>query len=150
MNRELLKGAGRLAVMAAALSIAVGAPALAAGDKPEKKQKARQVHPTGAEDAKAPTLEELQGEAAVEQMTNRSSEGLVAVEHESGMVSVDLEGRFMSVMVANPRKGGTPGATCVSNHDELAKVRKQAKAAPARATAAPKPEPKTAPLLEEK
>lgn len=147
--RKSLGAVARLAAVAAAIALAAGSPAQA-GDKPVKKQKPRQIHPTGAEDAKPPTLEELQGDAAVEQMTNRSSEGLIAVQHANGMVSVDLEGRFMSVAIAVPRKDGASGATCVQSPQEFAKARKPVAAATARATTAPKNEPKTALLLEEK
>jgi hypothetical protein len=149
---KISSNAARLIAVAAALALGLGAAVPAAqaaqGHKPAKKQKPQQVHPTGEEDAKAPTAEEAAGEAALEQMTNRSSEGLAVVQHENGMASVDLEGRFMSVMVAATRKDGTRGAVCSHDHDQVSRARKAA-TEPAVAAPAP-PAPKTAPVLEEK
>jgi hypothetical protein len=85
----------------------------------------------------------------VEKATNRSAEGLVAVQHDNGMVTMDLEGRFMTVMVAQPGKNGRAGALCVHTREELAAARKAA-AAPTVTAPAPTAEPKTAPALEEK
>jgi len=153
MTRESLSRAARLLAAATALAVGVAgaSPAQAApGDKSNKKQKPRQVHPTGEEDAKAPTAVELQGEAALEQMTSRSTEGLAVVQHENGMTSMDLDGRFMSVMVAVTRKDGTKAGTCVDSHDKLAKARKaRPEAVPAVAASAPKAA-SPAPVLEEK
>jgi len=64
----------------------------------------QQIVPTGAEDAPARARRSAAEEVAqeeLERMTSRSTEGLTAVLHADGTVSVDLEGRFMNVLVAN-------------------------------------------------
>ncbi|HYR76214.1 MAG TPA: hypothetical protein VEM96_10260 [Pyrinomonadaceae bacterium] len=48
-------------------------------------------------------------------MLNRSTEGLVQVQHPDGSVSVDLEGRFQDVTVARVNKDGTVSQSCVNN-----------------------------------
>ena len=52
------------------------------------------------------------------QMLNRSSEGLVFVEHPDGRVSVDLQGRFMNAAVAKVGQDGRLEQTCVQNVEE--------------------------------
>jgi hypothetical protein len=81
------------------------------------KQKPRQVPQTGVE--KVPTPADLAGEAALEQMTSRSSEGLVEVVHPDGSVSLDLQGRFMNVLIAAVREDGTHTASCEVGHQAL-------------------------------
>ncbi len=145
----MTRGTNRFGMLiAASIAFALGGTPAAASDsaRPEKKQKPRQVHPTGEEDARVPTAEELQADAALEQMLSRSSEGLRVIVGENGMSSVDLEGRFMHVSVAGNRADGTPRVNCVTNRDALAK----AKAAPSRPEAGPAAAPKHAPALEEK
>jgi hypothetical protein len=144
--KDCLHKATRFVAFAAALALASGAATPADAAKREKKQKPRQVHPTGEEDAKVPSVAELQAEVALGQMTSRSDEGLTVVQHENGMASMDLEGRFMSVMVA---KEGATGAQCVDTHAKVQKARTAGPEAPPVA-AAPSTAPKVAPALEEK
>ena len=89
-----------------------------------KGKKPQQVVPTGAEDSPLAPAPDLTAEARLEQMTSRSSEGLVEVENPDGSVSMDLQGRFMSVMVAAPAAGGGQTASCHTGREAL----KQAKA----------------------
>jgi hypothetical protein len=101
----------RMVILAAASAMIFAGTALA--DKPAekgKKQKPRQVLDTGVELVPA----DPSGEAALEQMTNRSSDGLTVVQHDNGMLSVDLEGRFMSVMMATPNTDGTHSLSCLT------------------------------------
>ena len=44
---------------------------------------------------------------------NKSTEGLVEVQHEDGTVSVDLQGRFQNVMVAKKNDDGSVTTACV-------------------------------------
>lgn len=81
------------------------------------RQKPRQVPETGVE--KVPTPADAAGEALLEQMTSRSSEGLVEVVHADGTVSVDLQGRFMNVMVATPTADGGHTIACATGHEAL-------------------------------
>jgi hypothetical protein len=48
-------------------------------------------------------------------MLNRSTEGLVQVQHPDGSVSVDLQGRFQDVAVARVNKDGSVSQSCVNN-----------------------------------
>ncbi len=62
------------------------------------------------------TPEEAQKMAAgLKQMVNRSTDGLVQVQHPDGSVSMDLEGRFQDVTVARVNKDGTVSQSCVNN-----------------------------------
>lgn len=53
--------------------------------------------------------------AGLKPMLNKSSEGLVEVQHTDGSVSMDLEGRFQNVTVARINKDGTVSQSCVNN-----------------------------------
>ena len=111
--------------IAAAVALFAGGTVTQAAPGNGKKQKPSQVHPTGKEDAPGvPSAEELQLDAELEQMVSRSSEGLQKVVHADGMVSVDLEGRFMHVSVAGAGHDGKAHANCVSSAHALAKARK--------------------------
>jgi hypothetical protein len=99
----------RFAILAAASALLFASAASA--DKPtDKKHKPKQIPDTGVELVPS----DPSGEAALEQMTSRSSEGLRVVQHDNGMVSVDLEGRFMNVMVATRNADGTPTFSCLA------------------------------------
>lgn len=53
--------------------------------------------------------------AGLKPMLNKSSEGLVEVQHPDGSVSMDLEGRFQNVTVARINKDGSVSQSCVDN-----------------------------------
>jgi len=96
-------------VILAATSAALLFANIASADKPEnRKGKPRQVVDTGVDLLPADPAAEL----TLEQMTNRSSAGLTVVRHDTGMLSVDLEGRFMNVMVATAAPDGTAALSC--------------------------------------
>ena len=86
-----------------------------AQSKSKGKGKPQQVVPTGAEDSPLAPADPA-GEARLEEMTSRSSEGLVEVEHADGSKSIDLQGRFMSVMVA---ADGGKTASCHTSHEAV-------------------------------
>jgi hypothetical protein len=94
--------------------------------KPNK-QKPRQIPQTDLPPVVPATAVEAAGEARLEQMTSQSSEGLVQVVHADGAVSMDLEGRFMSVMLATANADGTHTVSCETGHEAL----KHAAASPA-------------------
>lgn len=143
--RVLSSRSVRLALCAAAVLTVWVAPAFAGRpeDKP-KKQKPQQVAPTGAEDAATPSAADLAAEKALEAMTSQSTEGLEMVEHVDGTVSVDLEGRFMSVMLATPTADSGYALSCLTGHEAVEQARL------ATAGQAPKPAPKAPAVLEEK
>jgi Na+-translocating ferredoxin:NAD+ oxidoreductase RnfG subunit len=62
------------------------------------------------------TPEEAQRLAAgLKPMLNKSSDGLVTVQHPDGSMSMDLQGRFQNVAVARVNKDGTVSESCVDN-----------------------------------
>jgi hypothetical protein len=97
---------------------------VASAESKSKGRKPQQVVPTGAEDSPAAPAVDAAAEATLERMISRSSEGLVEVVHEDGSVSMDLQGRFMSVLVATPAADGSLAGSC---HTSLEAV-KQAQA----------------------
>lgn len=52
---------------------------------------------------------------ALKQLVNQSTEGLKSVRHADGSVSMDLEGRFQSMMVARRDEDGKLVQSCVDN-----------------------------------
>jgi hypothetical protein len=98
------------------LAAVLGTAGLAAAQG-RGKQKPRQMPQTGVERVSTPA--DLDGEAALEQMTSRSSEGLVEVVHPDGSVSIDLQGRFMNVMLAAVLEDGSHGASCAVGNQAL-------------------------------
>jgi len=56
--------------------------------------------------------------AAMAKMVDQSSQGLTAVYHLDGMVSVDLEDRFQSVSMARVGSGGSVATRCVTSVQE--------------------------------
>jgi hypothetical protein len=103
---------------AGALTLAAlfGMSAVVAAQKPGK-QKPRQVPHTGVEKVQTPA--DVAGEALLEQMTSRSSAGLVELVHGDGTVSMDLQGRFMSVMLATPTEDGGLAVSCETGPEAL-------------------------------
>ncbi len=114
------------ALFAAGFAFALAGAASASPADKDKKQKVKQIVPTGAEDAAVPTAADEAGEANLERMLSRSDEGLQVVNHENGMASVDLEGRYMHASVAVQRADGSTAVVCVSHPDELARARAEA------------------------
>jgi hypothetical protein len=53
--------------------------------------------------------------AGLKKMLNKSADGLTEVQHEDGSTSMELEGRFRSVVVASEREDGTLSMSCVDN-----------------------------------
>jgi hypothetical protein len=112
MGKTGLRRAGALA-----LAGLFATSAIVSAQKPAK-QKPRQVPETGVETV-VPAPTEAVGEALLEQMTSRSSEGLVEVAQADGTVSMDLQGRFMSVMVATTAPDGSQSVVCETGPEAL-------------------------------
>ena len=53
--------------------------------------------------------------AELKPMLNKSSKGLVEVQHPDGSLSMDLEGHFQNVTVARINKAGSVSQSCVDN-----------------------------------
>lgn len=53
--------------------------------------------------------------AGLKPMLNKSSDGLVTVQHPDGSMSMDLQGHFQNVAVARVNKDGTVSQSCVDN-----------------------------------
>ncbi len=105
MGKAGLRRAGALT-----LTAVFGMSAMVSAQKPGR-QKPRQVPQTDIETVvDAPG--EAVGEALLEQMTSRSADGLVEVGYADGTVSMDLQGRFMSVMVATTAADGSQAVAC--------------------------------------
>jgi hypothetical protein len=51
----------------------------------------------------------------LKRMVNKSADGLTEVQHEDGSTSMELNGRFRSVVVAREREDGTLSMSCVDN-----------------------------------
>jgi hypothetical protein len=70
---------------------------------------------------------------------NKSTDGLVQVQHEDGAVSMDLQGRFQNVTVAKRNEDGSVSAACVDT-PEAAKAFLQDEATTAAGPATPRTE----------
>lgn len=53
--------------------------------------------------------------AGLKPMLNKSTEGLIPVQHPDGSTTVDLQGRFRNVTVARVNKDGSVSQSCVNN-----------------------------------
>jgi hypothetical protein len=103
----------------------------------------QQVIPTGAEDvrpaanaraAAAASTDTKRLEEDLVRMTTESSEGLVEVRRPDAGVTVDLEGRFMSVLVATPTEDGSHAVSCSTGQDALTQAQQAKLIAEGRAT----------------
>lgn len=79
-----------------------------AGQDVQVESQTGQVRPLTAQEA------QQLGEG-LKQRLNRSTAGLVEQRHEDGSVSMDLQGRFPSVVVARKNDDGTITKSCVDN-----------------------------------
>jgi hypothetical protein len=111
-----LQGMRTFALVGLALGLGIAPVVRADPPANAKKQKPKQVVPTGKEDAAPPTQADILAEQELERMTNRSTEGLVQVQHGNGMVSMDLEDRFMHVMKVVPDGKGGTRIVCTDDH----------------------------------
>jgi hypothetical protein len=114
--------------------------------QPANTQLPRQTIPTGEEDAPRPAAAARSAAAADTQklerelvrMTSESDQGLVAVKQSDNSVRVNLDDRFMSVLVATPTSDGGSEISCHTGHEALEKVKHAQQIA---SGALPKPAP---------
>ncbi len=59
--------------------------------------------------------------AALDALIDDSTEGLVAVRHADGRLSMDVTGRFMHTAVINLRPNGEPAFACTNRLDDAVK-----------------------------
>jgi hypothetical protein len=109
---------GLRSVSALTLAALIGMCGVVSAQKPNK-QKPRQIPQTDLPPVAPATGADAAGEALLEQMTSRSSEGLVEVVHADGAVSMDLAGRFMSVMFATTNADGTHAVSCETGPEAM-------------------------------
>ena len=120
-------------LLSIAICAVLGASAAQAADKPtvNETQLPRQVLSTGEEDAAqiAPAARAAASlavsesqllEADLVEMTSESDEGLVVEQLSDGSSMVDLQGRFMNVLVATPTEDGGTQVTCHTGDDAVA------------------------------
>ena len=103
---------------ALALAAMMGSSGSLAAQKPDK-QKPRQVRQTDAEPATPASADAIAADALLEEMTSQVSDDLVAVAHPDGTLSMDLQGRFMSVMLVRTNKDGSQTIACETGHQAL-------------------------------
>ena len=127
------------ACLASSSAIAQTAPASAAKVRTPQFRLPQQVLPTGEEDARALRLatsssaaaaaeraEARNLEAELRYMTSESTEGLVYDQRSDGTISVDLQGRFMSVAIATPTEDGGYLVSCHTGEDAVTHAMKAA------------------------
>jgi hypothetical protein len=127
----------RLCTRSGILSLALGVPLLSAlavaqeapATKPNAAQLPQQILPTGEEDAspraqdfaaRAAQSEALTIEQRLREMTSESTEGLVTTRRDNGTLSIDLQGRFQSVLIATPTEDGRFVVSCHTGEDARA------------------------------
>jgi hypothetical protein len=71
-----------------------------------------QVPATGAEDGVPATAADIAGAKTLEAITDRSVSGLTFEHRGDGTISVDLQGRFMHVLMASPGPDGRLEVAC--------------------------------------
>ena len=79
-----------------------------AGQKVQVDGQTGQIRPLTAEEARKMA-------DGIEKLVDQSSEGLTAVHHPDGSVSVDLQERFQNVAVARRNADGTVSQSCIDN-----------------------------------
>lgn len=76
--------------------------------------------PVRSGEVPAPTREQILQNDYLRNALSRSAEGLSAVRHADGSISVDLRGRFQSISVARIDAEGRLETGCVESHASLA------------------------------
>jgi hypothetical protein len=97
-------------------------PALAAPAHAKKYVAKQKIHrDTGTGELRLPTAEETAALVAnLEELTNRSTEGLSQRPGLDGAQVLELKGRFMGVVLAKPREDGSFETRCVWTFEQAA------------------------------
>jgi len=94
-------------------------------------QRPQQLLPTGEEDAPAraqdfasrsATISEQALDEKLRRMTSESTDGLKTVRAPNGAVGMDLDGRFMSVIVGKLREDGSYELSCHTGHEAISEA----------------------------
>ena len=111
-----------LAILCAALAASIALPRSSSQASPKKYKATKEIvldKTTGK--VRKPTQEETDAMVSkISVLTNRSSEGLSVNQSSNGMKSVDLQGRFNSVMLGRANADGTTEIRCVFSIEEAA------------------------------
>jgi hypothetical protein len=111
-----------LAVLAIAVVATIALPRNSSHASPKKYKATKEIvldKTTGK--VRKPTQEETDAMVSkISVLTNRSSEGLSVSQSSNGMKSVDLQGRFNSVMLGRANADGTTEIRCVFSIEEAA------------------------------
>jgi hypothetical protein len=111
-----------LVLLCAAVAASVAVPRNSSQASPKKYKATKEIvldKTTGK--VRKPTQEETDAMVSrISVLTNRSSEGLSVNQSSSGMKSVDLQGRFNSVMLGRANADGTTEIRCVFSIEEAA------------------------------
>lgn len=131
-TKSVFTGAKRLryvGITALSAIIAVGVAAvvsaqIATVDKAAESKKQNPVVDKVVEKGRVRPLTPEEAEKmanGIKELVNQSDEGLKQVVHPDGSVSMDLEGRFQNVTLAQKNVDGTVSETCVDNPQSAAK-----------------------------
>ena len=111
-----------LVLLCAAVAASVALPRNSSQASPKKYKATKEIvldKTTGR--LRKPTQEETDAMVSrISVLTNRSSEGLTVNQRSNGMKSVDLQGRFNSVVLGRANADGTTEIRCVFSIEEAA------------------------------
>jgi hypothetical protein len=120
---------------APAAAVVAGAPATPAGDYVTVEVGGKRLRVNAQTLQQGPLTQEQSQQIADALEGNKSTEGLVEVEHADGTVEVDLQGRFQNVMMAKKNEDGTVSNACVDTPEAARSFLKSDAPAPASPTA---------------
>jgi len=131
-----MQNMGWLTAGALTIAAVVGSAGTLAAQKPDK-QKPHQVRQTDAQPPAPASAESIAADALLEEMTSQVSDDLVVIGHPDGTISMDLQGRFMSVMLVKANADGSQTVACEAGHEALADaLAKHAPTTPSKSQAA--------------
>ena len=111
-----------LVLLCAAIATSIALPRTSSQASPKKYRATKEIvldKTTGK--VRKPTQEETDAMVSrISVLTNRSSEGLSVNQSSNGMKSMDLQGRFNSVMLGRANADGTTEIRCVFTIEEAA------------------------------
>jgi hypothetical protein len=79
------------------------------------RRRPEQITPTGVEDSAQPLADDQSGVRTLDAITNQSLEGLTFEQRGDGTIGVDLQGRFMNVLMATPGADGHLDVSCITD-----------------------------------
>ena len=108
------------ALLAGAAGVALAQPASSSPGKGKKYVATKEiVFDAATGKLRKPTVEETQALVSqISTLTNRSAEGLTVKQHQNGMKSMNLAGRFGGVILGRANEDGTVEIRCVMTLEE--------------------------------